>query len=293
MLHPISKTVNIKGVLLSIFLGSFLLVGCKTQEVQTNWSSEPVKVDGKMDDWANTPMLYFEESGVQLGLRNDNVNLYILFRFNNEAWLRAIRMGGLTLWINNSGSKKKALGIRYTGGPSFFDFQKMRSSDEGGFQEAMTPEQRQRFHNREEKATDQLTIIDKINNQERSLPAIGLGGPAVSYDSSQGGYTYEFSLPLQKSDSSEFGIGAQSGQTICLGIEWGGMSMGKGQHQRPDRSGSGGEGEPEMGGRQTGGRGRGGWGGGRGERPGGSSDSQSSEKQELWIKIKLAVSSAK
>jgi hypothetical protein len=291
MIRRIFKIISIKEFLLILLLSFFLLTGCKTQEVQTSWSSAPVKVDGKMDDWANVPMLYFEERGVQLGLRNDSENLYILFRFNNEAWTRAIRMGGLTLWINNAGCKKKDLGIRYTGGPSFFDFQRMRSSDQGGFQEAMTPEQRQRFQNREEKATDQLTIIDKISNQEKSFPANGSSGPAASYDSSQGGYTYEFGLPLLKSDSTEFGIGAQPGQPVCLGIEWGGVKMGDGQHKRPEWGGPGGGGGVGMGGGPPSEGGRGGRGSGRGDRPGGDSNSKSTEKQELWIKTKLALPS--
>ena len=129
MKYHVFRTISIREFLLVTFLSSILLTGCKTQEVQTNWSSAPVKVDGKMDDWANTPMLYFEESGVQLGLRNDSENLYILFRFNNEAWTQAIRMGGLTIWFDNSGKKKKGQGIRYTGGPSLFDSQKMKPSN--------------------------------------------------------------------------------------------------------------------------------------------------------------------
>ena len=101
-------------------IGLLLLLNCKGSEVelQTHWSSGPIKVDGDITEWNDMPMNYFEERGVGLGLCNDRENLYILFRFNNTQWARAIRMGGLTLWLDNSGKKKKVFGLHYTGGPS-------------------------------------------------------------------------------------------------------------------------------------------------------------------------------
>jgi hypothetical protein len=290
MTHPILKTINIKSMPVLIFLGSILLTGCKTQELKTNWSSTPIKIDGKMNDWANTPMAYFEESGVQLGLRNDSENLYILFRFNNQAYAQAIRMGGVTIWFDNFGKKKKELGIRYTSGPSFFDFQKMRSSQGGGFEESLTEEQKERLAEREKSMTmrDQIVTIGKKGNQERILSTGGSDGPAVSFDSSQGAFTYEFSLPLQKSDISRYGIDEQPGQILGLGFEWGGVTMAdrKSRGGNPPGGGMGGGPPGGMGGGPPGGRG-----GGRDNGPGTSSN-QASEKQELWLKTKLATPAA-
>lgn len=302
MIYPILKVISIKNMLVLIFLGFVLLVGCKTQELQTNWSSTPIKIDGKMNDWANTPMAYFEESGVQLGLRNDSENLYILFRFNNQAYAQAIRMGGLTIWFDNSGKKKKELGVRYTGGPSFFDFQKMKSTQGGGFEESLTEEQKERLGEREKNMImrDQIVAVGKKGSQERILSTDGSDGPAVSFDSSQGAFTYEFSLPLQKSDISRYGIDDQSGGILGLGFEWGGVTM-------PDRKSRGGNppggmgGEPPSGG-PPGGMGSGppggmsggppgGRGGDRENGPGGSSN-KISEKQEIWLKTTLAIPAA-
>ena len=97
-----------------------------------------------MTEWPSGSTVYFEDSGVQLGLRNDSQNLYILFRFGNQAWARAIRMGGLTLWLDNSGKKKKDIGIRYNGGPSFPDsgMQKPGMAGKGGFLDSLSPEQK-------------------------------------------------------------------------------------------------------------------------------------------------------
>jgi hypothetical protein len=277
-------TLTAKALLFLTLAGLILLAGCGTQEVQTYWSAEPVKVDGEITEWPSGSTVYFEDSGVQLGLRNDNQNLYILFRFNNQAWARAIHMGGVTLWLDNSGKKKKDFGIRYTGGAPLFGLQMPGASGEGGFREAMTPEQQQRLLNMAQDTVGQITIIDKKSDREITLRADDSGGPAFCFASPQGIYTYEFSIPLQKNDVFAYGIGVQPGQALSLGLEWGGMSKEDRQKMRERMGGGRGGGPPGgMGGGQPGGMGGGREGGSRG-----GHGMQASEKQELWVKTQLA-----
>jgi hypothetical protein len=276
-----------KALLSSSLVGLILLSGCKTQKLQTYWSAKPVKVDGEMTEWPSGSIAYFEDLGVQLGLRNDDQNLYVLFRFNNQAWARAIRMGGMTLWLDNSGKKKKDFGIRYRGGPSFSDLKMPGTSDRGGFQQAMTPEQQKRLLDMEQDTVGQITVIDKKGNQEMTIRPDGSGGPAVSFASPQGTYTYEFSIPLKRSDVFRYAIGAQPGQVICLGLEWGGINKEDRQEMR-DRMGGG------MGGPPPGGM-SGGPPGGMGGPPdgrGGGRGMQTPEEEELWVKTQLALPSS-
>lgn len=272
------KDFNNRGkaiLLLPALVGLILVTGCNTQEVQTHWAAEPVKVDGEMTEWAGGSTAYFEDLGVQLGLSNDSQNLYVLFRFGNQAWARAIRMGGVTLWLDGTGKKKKDFGVRYTGGPPLPDFQKRGDFGEGGFQEALTPEQKQRLFDMELDTVGQITIIDKKSNQEMTIHPDGSGGPAVCFASPQGTYTYEFSIPLEKSDVFSYAIGAQPGQVICLGLEWGGMGEAV-REQMKEMSGGppgGGMGGPPPGGMR----------GVRGMQP--------PEEQELWVKTQLALPS--
>ena len=268
--------------ILFVFLGAIgllLLLNCKGSqvEVETHWSSDPIKVDGEIEEWNDIPKNYFEKSGVGLGLCNDTENLYVLFRLNNAQWARAIRMGGLTLWLDNSGKKNKDFGIRYTGGPTLPDLQKIGGPG-GGFQESMTPEQQKRLAKMEMDMADQITVINKKSNQEIVLRADGSGGPAVSFASVQGVYTYEFSIPLQKSNVFDCAVNANPGQTICLGLEWGDM----GDRQRMRQGMGDGMRKP------PGGGGRGGMGGGPPGGGRGGSRMQPPEKQEVWLKTQLA-----
>ena len=147
-------SIGAKTVFVVLLTGLSLLAGCKSQEVQTNWAAEPVKVDGEMAEWTGGSTVYFEDIGVQLGLQNDSQNLYLLFRFSNQAWAHAVRMGGVTLWLDNSGKKKKDFGIRYTGGPILSGLQGTGAPSNGGFREAMTEEQQGRLRAAEQTLAD-------------------------------------------------------------------------------------------------------------------------------------------
>ena len=273
----VRNNMTARAVLPLLFVCLILTARCKNQEVQSHWSVEPVRVDGQMTDWAGVPTTYFEDSGVQLGLCNDAKNLYVLFSFNDPNWARAIRMGGLTLWLDNSAKKKKDFGLRYTGGPPPSEMQKPGMAGEGGFWDRLTPEQKQRLMQRQAAMADQITVIDKKMDQAITLPSDSSRGPAVSFGTPQGIYTYEFRIPLQEKDKGYYAIGAQPGQTISLGLEWGGIEMRDRQQMMRERGGG------MMGGGPPGGRMGGGRGGSRGGPP-----MQPLEKQEVWVKTLLA-----
>ena len=267
---------GITGLALLTFAGMIMVTGCKTQEVPNHWSTLPIQVDGKMTEWTGIPTTYFKDEGAVLGLCNDSENLYIHFRFTNPTWAQAIRMTGLTLWIDANGKKDKDVGIRFHGGPSLTE---LMAASSGGRLDNLPQEQKQRLLEREAQTTDRLIFFDKSYYVEASIPIDGSKGPAAGYDTSMGFYLYEFSVPLQESAVQLYGLGAQPGQTICIGAEWGGVSgLRSERQQRGSMSGSRGG----MGGGPPGGMGggRGGKGGGRIQPP---------EKQEVWVKTQLAL----
>jgi hypothetical protein len=249
---------------------------CKTREVSSYWTAEPIRVDGKRTDWSeDMPVNYFEEEGVVLSLCNDSENLYILFCFSDSKWAGAIRMTGLKLWLDAKGKEKKDFGLRYNNGPSLSETQTARR---GGYSDDIPPEAKQRMMQRMTPPTIQFTFIDRKNGIEMEIPTDGSEGPAASFDTSMGLYSYEFSIPMPQSSIQYYGMGAKPGQTISIGAEWGDMGNFKGMGGPPGGMGGG-----HPGGR--GGRG-GGMGSGRGSRGEGM---QTPKKQEVWVKVKLAL----
>ncbi len=273
----------------TIILSSFALCsicGCGggAMEIETPWSSEPIKIDGESEDWSSTPVSYFEEKDVTLGLCNDNDNLYVLFNFRNESWARIIKRHGVTIWFDTAGGKRKDMGIRFIGGPAPAEME----SDRGGFLKQLTPEEREVIILGLEKMEDQLIIIE--DEQERVIPPDGSCGPAVSSANNQGVFTYEFSIPLQEGEenSDYYYLNEEPEHTISIGLEWGLSEDEFRSTMERMRPGEGpGEGFPGgMEGPPGGGPPR----GGQGRLPGVRGGML--EKQEVWIRTSLAYPTA-
>ena len=265
-------------IALALIVFAYLIAPTATQasDLTSFWTHEPITVDGEVTDWDSIPTVYLDDEGVVVGICNDSINVYIMYRFRDAKSLRAIRMTGLKVWLDAKGKKKKDFGIRYNGGPTFSEIHELTGTDEEDFFSNMSPERRERMMQRMSGDREQFTVIYRGKEQRETIPTNGSRGPAVSFASSDGFIAYEFSIPLQTSDYGTFGIGAQPDEKIGIGSEWGG---------RRER----GDGEGDMMGMGRGGGGRGGdSGGGRRGSRGGGDRMQMPEKQEFWFKTKLA-----
>ncbi|PIS25255.1 MAG: hypothetical protein COT45_02870 [bacterium (Candidatus Stahlbacteria) CG08_land_8_20_14_0_20_40_26] len=263
-----------------VVVGLILNSGCggKALEMQSQWSAESIKVDGQVEDWSDTPLTYFEDEQVSLGLRNDDENLYILFCTRSQTWERLIRMSGVTMWLDETGGKKKDFGIRYIGGPSLSEMQKSGMLGEGGFRDSLIPELKQRLIREREIMANQIEVLLEEGKQEIIIPADGSRGPAVSSAVPRGIYTYEFCIPLREKHGDYYFIKPQPPQkTLGIGLEWGGIGTRDRQRMTDEVGGERGS--------VGGGMPRGGMPGG--ER-GGMRERQIPQKQETWIKVHLA-----
>ena len=261
---------------LGLIVLAYLIVptATKASDLTSFWTPEPITVDGDVADWDSIPTVYLDDEGVVMGICNDSANVYMMYRFRDAKSLRAIRMTGLTIWLDANGKKKKEFGIRYNGGPSFEEMRELTGTDEEDPFGNISTERKERMIRRMSRDEEQFSVIYRGKEQRETIPTNGSRGPAASFASSYGFVAYEFSIPLQTSDYGTFGIGAQPDRMIGIGSEWGGRPQGGGGRPGMDRGGVGG--------------GRGGSrGGGRGQRDGGGR-MQMSEKQEFWFKTELA-----
>ena len=262
---------------LTTVLGTSFLCGCGSGpaiEIQGHWSDSAVIMDGSADDWAGSPIEYSEEENISLGVRNDAENIYLVFLTRDEGLVRKIHMGGLTLWFDATGGKKKEFGIGYRGSIPLMK----ELDEESRFRENMTPEQKTRFQERESQMLGMITVIKK--GEEVSMPENNPKGLAAASAHQQGVFAYEFRVPIATHDSISYAIGSLFGEKISMGLEIAGISRDDREKMRRER--------PDMGGPPPGGGMPGGppeglpEGSFRGDR------GQMSEKQEIWIRIHLA-----
>ncbi len=266
------------GVLL-LLTAATLLAGCKTIEMESQWSAAEMKADGRTTDWELTLTGFLEDEGIALAVCNDAQRLYFLVRHNDPRWAQAIRRGGLTLWLDAKGGKNKQFMIRYRGGHSRTELGLAADTSQ---RRKMPPPFDERFADQPQNRKEKFTCYQEGRIVEKGIPVDGSEGPAAGFAIQQGIFTYEFSIPLQESAVRYYGIGAEPGQTISIGVERGDISRDELRRAGQGMGGPGGRGG-RGGGRIGDGTGRGGRGGSRPMPP---------EKQEIWIKTILAAAPA-
>jgi len=237
-----------------------LLAGCKQLDIDTVWTDDPIIVDGVTTEWSDLETTYLEEKKVLIGLSNDSDNIYILLRFGDPSWIQTMRMGSLTVWLDKAGKKREELGIRYYGGP-----------EPAGIPDRRSPGDIQIIPTR-------LTVVTKNPDMEVSIPTDGSKGPAAAFRITSGIYTCEISIPLLDETEDVYGIDAEPGQVLMLGLDL------KVNRERLAQAGQRGvPGAGRSGGGMIGGRG----GSMGGRMPGGMSGMP--KEQKLWINTVLAV----
>lgn len=263
-----------KAVLIIMVLGLSIISGCKGTKIQNQWVDQEIKIDGSYEDWEGIDQNIIEDQNIVVGLANDENNLYLMFRSNDNQMERRIRMMGVAVWLNKEGKKKKDFGILYTGSTDLHVSYRpeMRSSD------SRNPQMEERLQRMMERRRENLAqpgmiiIIQGDEKIERNEYA--LDGPAAGSAFQNGIFCYEFRLPIP--------ISTASGGEVKLGFEFGDMSDTDRKAMMQERGGRPGGG---MGGRAGGTGGRPG-----GMRGGGRSPSGSGlEKQEMWFTVVLAT----
>ena len=208
----------------SIILAAFLLcpaVLSKDLNVSSVWTPIPLEIDGKSTDWAGDVLNTEERLSLDLGFRNDNDFLYILFKFKDPKYLSSIGETGLTVYFNTEGKKKKEYGIKFIRQQVPAEaFIKILEGQRG----ALTEEQKQEVRSRETYSIRLYKILEK--GKELDIPRDIEQTHSASFRVAQESQAavYELAIPLEKSAGKPTGIGAEPGKRIKIGFEWGGLT---------------------------------------------------------------------
>lgn len=273
-LHSISNVRRAGGAMIIMLALLGPSVYCKNLETESRWAEGKISIDGRSKDWQSVQGVFLSEQNAAFTFNNDGEYLYVLFRTTDQGWARTIKTTGLTLYFDVTGGKKKDASICFKGGPTMEQAMAMRPRN-AGTSEMPTPPGGQGPRGTMDNQAPTLTCTFKDRPKEWAVPLNGAAGPAAAFDTCQGFFTYEFSIPLAAGEGEQYGLGAKPGQVISVGGVWGDMGE---MAQGGPGGGMGGPG----GGMGGPGRGMGGPGGG-GERP------KMPEKQEVWIKTTTAV----
>jgi len=279
---------HIPSTLLILLVPVVILTGCNGREIESQWAAGAITIDGDMSEWPDSTRTYLKKEKALVGISNDGENLYLLFRFGEPAWLTAMAMGDLTVWVNTSGKRTRDLGFRYSGGVDPSTTMRVPGGRESSGGRMPTGRDRTGQRPGGNRAIEPPTLNVIRGDAVISISINGAVGPAAHSSMLDRIFTLELKIPLSAGTGDWYGIDIGPGEMVMLGFELaidkeqiqemgqGGISVGMVPGGAGDRGGG-------MGGR---GGGMGGdKGGGRGGDTGGTTLPQ---EQKVWIQTLLA-----
>jgi len=290
-----------------------LLIGClcaavaspaaAAHSIESIPTPDGVSIDGLTEDWDGVSVAYLEDSLRVVGIRHDDVNLYLMYRFGDARLARQLLDRGVLLWINGDGKKKtadEAFGVRYAGSediaqaiesePSGYGRPSgERGGGRGGFEPpaamtAMRP-----------KADELVVIRDGLKETVPTDDASSFGAASAETD---GVFAYELEIPFAEIGGKVADRPSTKPRKLAVGVQVGGLTEaeqelveGTMEQMREERGGRGGG----MGGRGGGMGGMGGRGGGMGGRGMGSGGPPGGGRPSLdadidWLVVTLPAS---
>ena len=250
--------------------------GCRSvKRLPGQWLALPATADGRLEDFSKKMTSQLFESGMMVGLGNDERNLYVFFTPDIRRGRRPPGRAILTLWLDEQGGKAQKLGLVHVSGPA------------GAVAPPALPAEKPNAAG-DPPGTAQnqlLRIIDRRSGREAFISGDGLAGPAVRLASDWGDFSYQLRIPF-KGAGDWPGIVVVPGREIAIGLQWEIKALaaqGKGEGPGSPRRRGAGRGDPGMGpppGLEGGGPevGRG--------MPG--SDQAPASKRKVWLRTAIA-----
>jgi hypothetical protein len=213
----------LKTLILSFVVVSFTLTPLAAdKKFESKWVPAPVTLDASEAEWQD--VAYGEESRFELNyaFKNDSKYVYVLVKFNNPRYLSTIQYGGLTMFLDGQGKKKKDYNIRFLRKQvtaeefiAILEKQKGPLSDDDKAKVRVNP---QYIHHAAE-------VTNKKAKGDRPDKVEGDGTATFRVQQTQQrALIWEIAIPLERLSDWSPGVGTTPGSKIKVGFEWGGAS---------------------------------------------------------------------
>lgn len=193
----------------------------KEKIIESKWTAQSPKIDGLNDDWIEDVLNSEKSVKVDYAVRNDAQYIYVLFVFKDPKSLSSIDATGITLYFNTEGKRHKDNGFHFIKKEVAAD-ELITSLEKQG--EVLTEEQIQAIKAKPAFIMYDAEMVEKKDKEAETPQAPGALRPAFKTASKGNEVIYEFRVPLVRSETQPEGIGAEPGQSVTVGFEWGGMT---------------------------------------------------------------------
>lgn len=206
--HVSSPHIRARLVALVVAAGVFLptLVPVSADvTIAASWRSEDGLVDGSIDEWARLERV---ESGPAVAVQNDATSLYLAVA-SNDPVVREQLATGVIVWIDGTGRRRQAFGIRLDG----LVRRSLPGANPGTTAASAIAEERVL------NPLDEFDLLGPARLQRRLIDNPADVGMAAASGVTDGMVVYELRVPLERAGTAPHAIGAKPGTTIAVGLE--------------------------------------------------------------------------
>jgi len=189
--------------------GLITIFGCKSEPPhQTAKLQTKVTINGLDDEWQNK-FVYDKASKFQYAVTEDEQNLYLITKVQDESLRKKIMLYGLTTWIDTTGKSKEKIAIKYpigllSEGKNSGSYQPIRQENEQEMNQLFMKNnlnlELRGFRGMEAYGKEYLKISSKTQNGINAAYAID----------SLGTFIYEIQIPFSFLTQAKHGAVAQN-----------------------------------------------------------------------------------
>lgn len=191
-------------------------VALSAQRVESTWPSGTIVVDGLTADWPSLRPI--TSNGPAMAAVNDGEYLYLAVTAAEERLLPPVALG-LIVWIDPARRRAETFGLRVPG---------VLQPLLPGMDPDANPQTPDAFSTR---TFDRFDLLGPGKNQRRLVDLVPDMGIEMAAGFSENEITYEVKIPLVRSGTRPYAVGAGPGATISLGI----ATPESPRHNRPQR----------------------------------------------------------
>ena len=203
-------------ILIVTLFYSIFIYGCRSPEFESQWSGQPIVIDGNNSDWQGIPLHQLESVNVSLGLSNTEDDLYLYLHLKDPSLVMRTARGGVNFKLSDQEDGDPLLEFHYTGYDSLQPFSKPPDS----FWDSLLPEEQKKYIREQKIIQNQIRVL--INGQSVLIAPDGSRGIAAArIDKDKHLIGYELSVPIQKDNHNIYALGIKPGQSFYLGLSLG------------------------------------------------------------------------
>jgi hypothetical protein len=187
----------------------FLLISCSSLKQESKDIPAEIKIDGRADEWKQS-FTFYEKNLIYLAVANDQENLYICLKANDQNLIKQVPRTGLTLWVDQDGGSDRVLGVKFPVGlvGEGMDREELRRMRD------QSPEEKKEFLM---KAMDEIVIIRGEEKEKVLMSLAKHEGVEAAFDINRFELLYEIKIPIN--GNHFFNVNLNESKTISIGFE--------------------------------------------------------------------------